>query len=130
MRQAYIWEFDAEELQIIKSALMGKLDRRSPHYEKALQLAAQLPVDPIHHNYSDRHEGLTESIIESLQKLKTATAAEIEEHLGLPKPNSVSPICSKLAKQGILTRETIEPSKANQRGLAAKYRYSIKETHA
>lgn len=130
MRQAYIWEFEPEELQIIKSALMGKIDRRSPHYEKAQQLAAQLPVTPIHYNYIDRHEGLTESIIESLQKLKTATATEIEEHLGLSKPNSVSPICSKLAKQGILTRETIESSKANQRGLAAKYRYSIKETHA
>lgn len=123
MKQIYSWDFDLEELAIIKSGLM-QFDKRSPYYEKAQAIAAALPVQPIHHG-NDRQEGLTNDIVQSLLVLKSATAPEIEEYLGLPKPNSVSAICSKLAKQGLLVREEVPPSESNSRGLTPKYRYSI-----
>lgn len=126
MREVYSLEFDQEELQIIKSALMGKIDGRSQYWEKAQALASQFTVTPIHHSYSNRQEGLTDDIFRALLALKEANAPEIEEYLGLPKPNSVSALCSKLYRQGLLARRTVE-SQSSGRGVSAKHRYSIKE---
>jgi uncharacterized protein YutE (UPF0331/DUF86 family) len=128
MRELTSWEFASEELQIIKSALM-KFDKRSPYYNQAQSLALQLPVEPIHYSYNGRQEGLTEDIFQILIELGSATAPEIEKRLGLAKPNSVSAICAKLAKQGLLDREEIASIRETGSGLAAKYRYSVKSQH-
>lgn len=126
MREIHSIEFEEEELQIVKSALL-KFDKRSPFYEKAQKLAANLHATPIHHSYNNRQEGLTDDVLQALATLEEASAPEIEEYLKLSKPNSVSALCSRLHRQGLLTRRTVEQT-GNSRGVSAKHRYSIKES--
>jgi len=125
MRELISWEFNQEELQLIKYALI-KFDKRSPYHAKAQNLASQIPVEPIHNN-KDRQEGLAKDIFLALIKLGSATSSEIEERLGLTKPSSVSAVCSRLAKEGLLVKEVIPLSSEVRQGVAAKYRYSVKK---
>lgn len=130
MREIYSFEFEGDELPIIKTALI-QFNKRSKYYEKAQTIAAQIHVVPIHEGktHENRKEGLSEDILRALSALKEATSPEIEEYLRLPKPNSVATLCSRLAQKGVLEiKENDIATTGNRRGVAAKHRYSIKQS--
>ena len=116
--------FTEEELQIIKLGLLGKLSPRSPRWQQAQELAAQIPVEI---EKTPANRGLTQEIYETLERLGTATSQEIVEYLGLDYPNSVSVLCSKLYRKGKLEREEteIDPRDRKSRGVKPMHYYRL-----
>lgn len=121
MKELYTWQISSKELAIIKLALQGKLSKRSQHWEKAQEMAEQIQVELVP---EPSQTGLTEEILQAIEKLGSATTKDIAEHLEVDN-SSVAAITSKLYKQGKLKRDRLPDSPRTGRGMRSQYLYRI-----
>ena len=131
MEELRCWEISTQELQLIKSALLG-IDRRSPYWEQAQAMAAGIPVDPlslIKFETLQREKGeLQACVIQAVTSLKVATAKQISVATGI-ELNAINSTVTRLFRKKILEKQMVpNPDYGKGRGKKAEYvaAYSIR----
>ena len=128
MKEIYTWQISPEELQIIKLALQGKITKRSPLWDKAQTIAAQIQIKvDVSFVQADANYGLTKDIKRTLGELGEATVPQIAKHLGV-EVNSISSLTSKLYKAKKVKRKTLPKTPRKGRGVQARYVYYLNDS--
>jgi hypothetical protein len=132
MKELHCWEISTQELQLIKSALLG-IDRRSPYWEQAQAMAAVIPVEPLSLNKFEtlqREKGeLQACVIQAVTSLKVATAKQISVATGI-ELSAVNSTVTRLFRKKLFDKQMIaNPEYGKGRGKKAEYvaAYSIHE---
>jgi hypothetical protein len=132
MKELHCWEISTQELQLIKSALLG-IDRRSPYWEQAQAMAAGIPVEPLSLNKFEtlqREKGeLQACVIKAVTSLKVATAKQISVATGI-ELSAVNSTVTRLFRKKLFDKQMIANLEYGKgRGKKAEYvaAYSIHE---
>ena len=130
MKELHCWEISTQELQLIKSALLG-IDRRSPYWEQAQAMAEAIPVEPLSLNKLEtlqREKGeLQACVIKAVTSLKVATAKQISEATAI-ELSAINSTVTRLFRKKILDKQMVPNSEYGKgRGKKAEYvaAYSI-----
>ncbi len=130
MKELHCWEISTQELQLIKSALLG-IDRRSPYWEQAQAMAAGIPVEPLSLNKFEtlqREKGeLQDEVIKAVTLLKVATAKQISVATAI-ELSAINSTVTRLFRKKILDKQMVpNPEYGKGRGKKAEYvaAYSI-----